>query len=208
MDLAAAVDALLPGPGTALDRVSAASQALVVRAVDTPEGRPVWTALHGNTWNGHPLHPVVITLPIGAWATSAWFDARAAATGDPRDEHAADGALRVGIATSLVAAATGIAQYVDTRGSARRETSVHASLNTVALGLYLASWAARKREHRRLGRSLSALGLAVTGASGWLGGDLSYRHGVGVRPQALRDPGKEAQETSEAPLEVAGVRHV
>lgn len=208
MDLAAAVDALLPGPGTALDRASATSQALVVRAASTPSGRRVWSALHGNTWNGHPLHPVVVTLPIGAWATSAWFDARAAATRDPRDEHAADGALRVGIATSLVAAATGLAQYVDTRGSARRETSVHAALNTVALGLYVASWAARRREHRRLGRQLAALGLAVTGVSGYLGGDLSYRHGVGVRLQALRAPGLEAQETSDAPLEASGVRHV
>ena len=208
MDLAAVVDAALPGPGGALDRVSLAGQELVQRAAATPAGEPVWKALHGNSWTGHPLHPVVVTVPIGAWATSAWLDARSAATGDERDEHGADVALRVGIAGAALAAATGIAQYVDTRGTVRRETSVHAALNTVALAAYLGSWAARRADRRPLGRKLAALGMAVTGVSGYLGGDISYRHGVGVRPQALRDPQLEAQETSDAPLEASGARHL
>lgn len=208
MDLAALVDTALPGPDGAFDRVSLASQELVQRAVDTPAGRPVWTALHGNTWAGHPLHPVAVTAPIGAWVASAWFDARSAVTGDERDEHAADGALRVGIATSLLAAATGLAQYVDTRGSARRETTAHSALNTVALGLYVGSWAARRAGRRPLGRRLAAAGLTLTGASGYLGGDLSYRHGVGVRPQALRSPELAAPDTSDRPLEASGARHL
>ncbi|MCW2607087.1 MAG: uncharacterized protein JWO60_1780 [Frankiales bacterium] len=207
MDLAAVVDAALPGPGGTFDKVSLAGQQLVQRAVDAPGGEPVWKALHGNSWNGHPLHPVVVTLPIGAWATSAWLDARAAATGDERDDHGADVALRVGIAGAALAAATGIAQYVDTRGTARRETTAHASLNTAALALYLGSWVARKKGNRSLGRKLGALGLAVTGVSGYLGGDLSYRHGVGVRPQAFRDPELEAQDSSDAPLELSGSLH-
>ena len=207
MSLAAVVDAVLPGPDGAFDKVSLAGHELVQRVVDTPAGRPVWKALHGNTWNGHPLHPVVVTLPVGAWVTSAWLDARSAATGDPHDEHGADVALRVGIAGAALAAATGLAQYVDTRGAARRETTVHAALNTVALAAYLGSWAARRADRRPLGRKLAALGMAVTGVSGYLGGDISYRHGVGVRPQALRDPSLEAQHTSDAPLLASGSVH-
>ena len=207
MDLSAAVDTLLPGPDGTLDRVSLAGQQLAQRVHATPAGRPVHAVLHGNRWLGHPLHPVVVTLPIGAWATSAWLDARSAATGDPRDEHGADVALRVGIVGAALAAATGVAQYVDTRGDARRETAVHSALNTAALVAYLGSWAARRRGRRPLGRKLAALGMAVTGASGYLGGDVSYRHGVGVRPQALRSPELAARSTSSAPLDASGSHH-
>lgn len=208
MDLSALLDALTPGPGTRFDQVSAASHDLVDRVTSTPAGRPVWKALHGNQWFGHPLHPVVITVPIGAWTTSAWFDARSVATGDARDEHAADVALRVGVAGALVAAATGLAQYVDTRGAVRRQTTLHASLNTAGLALYAASWAARRKGRRPLARTLSAAALGVVGVSGFVGGDISYRHGVGMRPQAVRDPQREPQDTTDRPLETAGVRHL
>lgn len=208
MDLSALLDALTPGPGSRFDQVSAASHDLVERATSTPAGRPVWKALHGNQWFGHPLHPVVVTVPLGAWTTSAWFDVRSAATGDARDEHAADVALRVGVAGALLAAATGLAQYVDTRGTVRRQATLHATLNTAALALYGASWAARKKGGRPLGRKLSAAALGIVGMSGFIGGDISYRHGVGMRPQAVRDPERDPQQTSERPLETAGVRHL
>ena len=207
MDLSLLVDRLLPGPGGRLDRASLAAQTVLSRAADTPSGRPVHLALHGNEWLGHPAHPILVTVPIGAWAVSAWYDARSAVTGDPRDEHAADGALRVGVAGAVLAAATGVAQYLDTRGGVRRETSVHAALNNVALGLYLGSWAARRADRRPLGRCLAAAALGVVGVSGYLGGDISYRHGVGVRPQALRDPALEAPDSSDTPIEASGSLH-
>ena len=208
MDLSALLDALTPGPGGRFDQVSRYDRDWVEGLASTDTGRPVWKALHGNEWFGHPLHPVVITAPIGAWVTSAWFDARSVATGDAQDEHAADVALRVGVVSALAAAVTGIAQYADTRGTVRRQTTLHAWLNTAGLALYLGSWAARKKGNRPLGRKLSAAALGIVGVSGYVGGDISYRHCVGVRPQALRDPEREPQESSDRPLEVAGVRHL
>ncbi|MCW2776375.1 MAG: uncharacterized protein JWN17_100 [Frankiales bacterium] len=207
MDLSALVDTLVPGPDGRLDRASLASQALVARAADTPAGRPVALALHGNGWLGHPAHPIAVTLPVGAWATSAWYDVRSLVSPGAGHEQAADAALRFGIATSLVAAATGLAQYLDTRGQARRETTVHSALNTASLALYVGSWAARRSGRRSTGRRLSALALSVTGASGYLGGDLSYRHGVGVRPQALRSRATPAHATSSAVLQTADAVH-
>ncbi len=65
---------------------------------------------------------------------------------------------------------------------------MHAALNSTALVLYLGSWAARSRGRRPFGRRLAALGLSLVGISGFLGGDIAFRHGVGVRPQALHDP--------------------
>jgi uncharacterized membrane protein len=188
MEASDLVDAVLPGEGSLLDHASQLSQAGVVRATQHPAVRPVSYVLRGNEWLGHPLHPVVVALPIGAWVVSAWFDARSAATGDSRDEHAADGALRLGIAGAAMAAVTGVVQYVDTRDAVRRETAVHAALNNVALSAYVASAVLRSRGRRPLARRLAATGLGVVGLSGWLGGDIAFRHGVGVRPQAFTAP--------------------
>ena len=181
VDLTVLADRLVPGPGTRFDRVSLVSRDAVRGLVARPGVRPAWRALYGNDWLGHPLHSIVIAVPVGAWAVSGWYDLRGARSGDARFDAAADGALRVGLLGALAAAVTGVAQYVDTDGQARRETTMHSSLNTVALVLYTASWAARRRGSRRRARLLSGAALGVVGASGYLGGDLTYRHGVGVR---------------------------
>lgn len=206
-DLATLIDRVLPGPRSSLEHVARTTQASVATLLKKPAIRPVTRVLHGNEWLGHPMHPVIITVPIGAWCVSGWYDARSARTQDPRDEHAADGALRVGIVGALLAVATGLPQYLDTRDGVRREALVHAGMNNAALGLYLASWALRKRGRRPLARKLSAVGLGLVGVSGYLGGDISYRHGVGVRPQALRSPHLSASATSSRPLEASMSRH-
>jgi uncharacterized membrane protein len=188
MELSALVDKALPGDGSTLDRATTAAVAAGNRAAERPGVRPVVTALRGNEWLGHPLHPVVVAVPIGAWVVGAWYDAKSAATGDSRDEYAADGALRLGIAGAVVSAVTGAVQYLDTRGAVRRETGVHAALNNLALGLFVGSAALRRRGRRPLARRLSNAGLGVVGLSGFLGGDIAFRHGVGVRPQAADAP--------------------
>ena len=189
MELTALVDKSIPGEGGAFDHATAASVAALERAADRPGVGLAVTALRGNEWLGHPIHPVVIALPIGAWVVSAWYDARSAATGDESDEHAADGALRLGIAGALVSAVTGVVQYIDTRDGVRRETAVHAVLNNVALGLYVGSAVVRRRgDNRPLARRLAYAGLGIVSLSGYLGGDLAFRHGVGVRPQAWEAP--------------------
>ena len=187
MQLTALIDRALPGPGTTLDQVSGKLQAAVRSAIDRPPIRPVATVLRGNEWLGHPLHPVVVAWPIGAWIVGAWYDVRSASTNDGRDEHAADAALRVGTVGALFAATTGLVQFVDAHREARRETAVHAALNNYALVAYLLSLAMRKRGRRSLGRKLAAVGLGIVSLSGWLGGDIAFRHGVGVQNLALPD---------------------
>ena len=179
--LAALVDLVTPGSGSPLDRLSRRVQQALGRVADRPAGRGVVRLLRGNAWLGHPAHPLVIAVPVGAWVVSAWYDLRSATTADAAQERVADAALGAGVVGAGMAALTGVAQYLDTDGAARRETAVHAALNSLALGCYTASWLLRTQGRRQPGRRTAAAGLALVTVSGYLGGDLAYRHGVGVQ---------------------------
>ena len=207
MDPTSLIDRVLPGPGSALDRASQSLQSALAPLLTAPRARPLFRVLHGNELLGHPMHPVVIALPVGAWSLTGWHDARALATGEPQHDTAADTALRFGVVGAVAAAATGLAQYLDTDDAARRETAVHAALNSLALGLYVTSWALRSGGRRPLGQALAASGLGIVSLSGWLGGDIAFRHGVGMRPQALRDPDQPAPNSSAAPLNTRDAHH-
>ncbi|MBA2529100.1 MAG: iron-sulfur protein, partial [Euzebyales bacterium] len=74
-----------------------------------PTFRPrlVRNALNG-TWLGHPLHPLLVTLPIGAWSGGGLLDLLG-----ERNEEAADAMLAAGVASALPTVAAGLAQWVD-----------------------------------------------------------------------------------------------
>jgi len=59
--------------------------------------RAIADALHG-TWFGHPLHPALTDIPIGAWVLAAGFDAYAGLGGGPQAAHTADTLIAVGVA--------------------------------------------------------------------------------------------------------------
>jgi nitrite reductase/ring-hydroxylating ferredoxin subunit/uncharacterized membrane protein len=148
-----------------------------------PVGRAIKNALHG-TWLGHPLHPVLTDVPLGAWTGALVFDAL-----DARDDgrwrrrgfgRAADSAIAIGLAGAAGAAVTGLNDWQHTSGLPRKAGLVHGMLNTVAATLYGASLVARGRGARSAGRSLALAGFAVTCASAYLGGDLVYRRRIGV----------------------------
>ena len=202
------VDRVLPGPGSALDQSSETLQRQLQRLTRSRSGGLLAFLLRGNEWLGHPLHPVLVMVPIGAWSVTGWYDARAARQGDERFDHVADAALRVGVVTAVPAAVTGVAQFLDTRGPVRREAAVHATLNNVALTLYVASIALRGLGRRREGRLLATIGHLAVSAGGFLGSDLAYRLGVGVRPQVVRDPDLPASGSPTDPVDDGGVRHV
>ncbi len=179
--LGAVADRLVPGPGSSLDLASRRLQAAVGRVSETRLGRAAATVLRGNEWLGHPAHPILVAVPIGAWVTGAVFDIKSAITGAERDQQVADAALRVGVIAAVPAALTGLVQFLDTVDHARRQTALHAGLNNIGLLAFLVSLGLRRAGRRGPGRAVSLAGLAVVGASGFLGGDLAYRLGVGVR---------------------------
>lgn len=149
--------------------------------------KPIQNALHG-TWLGHPLHPVLATLPIGSWTLAFALDCAEIVGRDDRGtRRAADIALKAGTGGAVAAAAAGMADWRQIHGRDRRTGLVHAAVNSTALALNLGSLALRRRGRRRAGRALSGAGWATMMAGAWLGGHLVYRRRVGV-DQADRSP--------------------
>jgi nitrite reductase/ring-hydroxylating ferredoxin subunit/uncharacterized membrane protein len=154
-------------------------------------GRAVKNFLHG-TWLGHPLHPALTDVPLGAWTTALVFDTLdAGSRGWPWQTAArrrADDAILVGIVGAVGAALAGLTDWQHTNGTARRTGLAHAALNTVALGLYTGSLVVRRRGSRGAGRSLAVAGFGMVMASAWLGGRLVYRERVGVDHAQREEP--------------------
>jgi nitrite reductase/ring-hydroxylating ferredoxin subunit/uncharacterized membrane protein len=144
-----------------------------------PAGQQIENVLHGVPL-GHPLHPVVITIPIGAWTVTQVCDLLESTTGDRGYAKAADTALAVGLAGAVASAASGMTDWKDIDGEARRIGLVHGLLNVAATGLYVGSLLLRQRNARGAGRQLALLGYGLVMASGFLGGELVYRKHIGV----------------------------
>src|SRR4051794_24384553 len=142
-------------------------------------GQQLKDAAHG-TWLGHPLHPVLTDIPIGAWTTAAVLDVAEAQFDDPGYGRAADLAIAVGLAGAAVAAVTGLTDWSDTDGGAKRLGLVHGVANLVATTLFGTSLAMRRTGHRGTGRALSSAGLLLSSGAAYLGGALVYRERIGV----------------------------
>lgn len=157
-------------------------------------GRKIKDALHG-TWLGHPLHPVLTDIPVGAWTVAMVLDALESATDNEGVGTAADAAIAIGLAGALGAAVTGTTDWVETSGRARTLGLVHATLNIAATVLYGTSLAMRLRGARRGGVMLSLLGYSLAGASAYIGGHLVFNEQIGVDHTATADAGKPERFT-------------
>src|SRR3954466_16162688 len=107
---------------TWLDGLSDAIQPIVRDAFANggDPGRAVKDLLNG-VWLGHPFHPVITDLPVGAWTITELLDLVSAATGAPPGlDTASDIPLAAGIAAAVGAALTGITDWSDTDGAQRR----------------------------------------------------------------------------------------
>lgn len=144
------------------------------------------TILNGS-WLGHAVHPILTDIPIGAWTASCVLDLLDA-FGVNRDmRQASDTITAVGLVGALGAAVFGIADWSYTMDKPKRVGFVHATANVVSSSLYAGSLVARSKGNRSAGVALSALGYNLLMVSGWLGGELSYRFGLGVDHTAFQE---------------------
>jgi len=157
-----------------------------VKATLNAIGTPAKDALHGK-WLGHPLHPALIAMPIGAWSLA--FVCDVVELVNRERSTTADNAITFGVATALVSAVAGLADWSETDGRAKKLGVVHGTMNVVATALYISSLATRKRS-RSKGIALSLAAFGIANASAYLGGHLSFGEQIGVRHT---DPPSEDQ---------------
>jgi uncharacterized membrane protein len=145
---------------------------------------------------GHPFHPILITIPIGAWIASIVFDLAAIFTGDTTVfERGALWLIGIGVIGALAAAVFGLLDFSQLeRGTkAHRTGLIHMSLNLAVTALFVAGFLVRSGAgYDRVsiaGFIISLVALALLGVSGYLGGELAYRYGVRVADEETQREG-------------------
>jgi uncharacterized membrane protein len=137
---------------------------------------------------GHPFHPILVTLPIGAWVTSLVLDiaSRTAVNGGALARGAA-WLIAIGVIGALVAALFGLMDLlaIPSGTPARNVGLAHMTINLVIVACFVGSFIWRMARGTTVPTDwplfvLSGVGLVLLAASGWLGGTLSYRYGVRV----------------------------
>ena len=150
---------------------------------------------------GHPIHQMLIPFPFGLLATAVVFDIVYLLVSDPRTAETmalvSFWMIVAGLIGGLVAAPFGLIDYLaiprDTR--ARRVGLIHGLGNLAVLLLFAGSLLLRysapavalTRQPTTLALALSFAGFLLSGATGWLGGELVDRLGVGVDDGAHLD---------------------
>lgn len=162
--------------------------------------RPVSAALAGPY--GHPWHPILVTVPIGAWVASLVFDigSRLVSSG----AFLAQGSLwliAIGVLGALAAALLGFLDLfaIPTRTPAHRTALTHMTLNLVITAAYVANFVWRRASSGQamvaMGPlALSAASLVLLGVSGYLGGKLAYRYGVRVAAETVQVEGFQSTQ--------------
>ena len=154
---------------------------------------------------GHPVHPIAVTLPIGAWVCSLVFDLVSYASSEPRIwSVGAMWLILLGVLGAAVAAVLGTLDLLNLpRGTAAFRTGrIHAALNSTAIVIFLCGFLWRFRTQDSWDSSpvgplvLSILGIAVVSVSGFLGGKLAYHYGVRVADESVQAEGFSASTTT------------
>ncbi len=152
---------------------------------------------------GHPFHPILVTVPIGAWVASFVFDigsrlvsgdAAALATGSRW-------LIAIGVLGAAAAALVGFLDLfaIPTGTRAFRTALVHVGLNLTVTVAYLVNFLLRPGQHGPVPTGLiimSAVSIAVLGVSGYLGGKLAFQYGVRVANEDTQSAGFDPTTTA------------
>jgi uncharacterized membrane protein len=145
---------------------------------------------------GHPLHPALVAIPIGAWVASVVFDVASHVVHDGR--FLAEGSrwlIGLGVLGALAAATVGLLDLFAIPAGTRafRIALVHMSINLAVTAAYAVGFAVRGSHPTSpvpIGPLvLSVVALAGLSVSGYLGGELAYRYGVRVAAEDTQAAG-------------------
>ena len=142
---------------------------------------------------GHPIHPMLIVIPLGLFVTAVIFDLLYLATGNSLFPVVAFWDIAIGILGGLLAALFGFWDWLHIPAGTRAKAIglYHGLGNVVVVLLFTLSWFLRRDNPNyapaTLDMVLTYLGIGLGAVTAWLGGELVDRLGIGVDPEAHPD---------------------
>jgi uncharacterized membrane protein len=141
---------------------------------------------------GHPVHQMLIVFPLGLLATSVVFDVIHLVSGAPYAATVAFALIASGIVGGLLAAPFGLIDWIAIPSGTRAKHigALHGGGNVLVLVLFAVSlWLRRDQVEQPQAAAwvVSFCGAAVALVTGWLGGELVDRLGVGISANAHLD---------------------
>ena len=139
---------------------------------------------------GHPVHPRIIVFPLGLFVVSVVFDIVYLVNGNPFFAAISYYDMIAGIIGGLAAAIFGFRDWlaIPAGSRAKRIATWHGAGNGLIVVLFIISWFLRQNSPNfipsTLAFFLTLLGVLLAVVTGWLGGELVDRLGVGVHPGA------------------------
>jgi uncharacterized membrane protein len=142
---------------------------------------------------GHPVHPILIVFPLGLLIMALIFDVLYFATDNEAFAMVAYWDIAAGIIGGLLAAVFGLIDWLNIPSSTRAKAvgMWHGLGNVVVVALFAVSWWLRSGDPALVPSTtafiLALVGIGIGAVTGWLGGELVDRLGVGVDPGAHLD---------------------
>jgi uncharacterized membrane protein len=152
---------------------------------------------------GHPLHPMLVSVPIGLFAAAFVFDFVYIASGEDQTWYdAATFAGGFGAASALVAAMPGLGDYFTLHmgANSRLVATLHLMANAALIAIFTTAFLLMLGDGATDGAAFAGVlalhtaGMALLGISGWLGGELIYVHQVLVTDAGRETPARERRE--------------
>jgi uncharacterized membrane protein len=146
---------------------------------------------------GHPYHPILVTIPIGAWVISLGFDIASHLASKPAFlVQGSEWLIAAGLAGGVAAGLAGLLDLaaIPVGTVAFRTACTHMFINLLLMTAYAGNFAWRYHSQSRSPVdpriiALSAASVAALGVSGYLGGKLTFRYGVRVATEATQVEG-------------------
>ncbi|MGH8670100.1 MAG: DUF2231 domain-containing protein [Burkholderiales bacterium] len=138
---------------------------------------------------GHPIHPMLVPIPIGLWIFSLVCDLiHAGGSTNPAWSTVALYTMGGGIVGALLAALPGLVDLLSLPPGPRKTALVHMTINLVVVALYAVNLWLRLPAPEKPGGLmwLSVLAIGLLVISGWLGGKMVYELGVAVDTDGRR----------------------
>jgi uncharacterized membrane protein len=133
---------------------------------------------------GHPIHPMLVPFPIVCFVLVLVADYFFLKTHDHPWATASRILLVIGLVMAALAAVAGLTDFLGEKRIQGPDAIKHAIANVTAVVLELVNLILRWHNDPAIGKIgiyLSVLVVLILLYSGWKGGDLVYKHGMGVR---------------------------